>query len=307
MAVKPITRLASEVDKLIHRSKTCYYSGCPETPITSHTIAENNLKKINQDLTKVLTLQRRLLRVMTKPDLRLIPVDKQEFSTFVGFCWSHDHDLFGPIDSFDGRMDKEKAALIHYRNICYGISHIKTQQLRERHIYCQNYLRSESPDVEANRLHKALKGDVFANRLAYCLLEHLHRKEILEGIIQSRDFDQVEFITLIGTLTDPIFSGRSSYLLHPREKIFQLPGYRHMPWISYMTLLTVSSSCLVFCWLKSDKTRARYLLKLTKDKAPREVIEELAYSCSDSLAIEKSHYVRFAPTIDQMIKNTRGY
>ncbi len=55
MSIMPITRLVAETDKCVYRSDACYYASCKEKPVTSHTIAENYLKKLSNDLTRVLT------------------------------------------------------------------------------------------------------------------------------------------------------------------------------------------------------------------------------------------------------------
>jgi succinate dehydrogenase flavin-adding protein (antitoxin of CptAB toxin-antitoxin module) len=85
----------SEFDNLYFESKSCCYTGCLGKPIISHTIPENYLYKLNQPLTKVLTFQPRLGRIVKKfSPQHVIKIDKSRFSTFKGFCESHDNDLF---------------------------------------------------------------------------------------------------------------------------------------------------------------------------------------------------------------------
>jgi hypothetical protein len=303
----PITRLIAETDKYLYKNDTCYYGACPNQPITSHTIAENYLYKLDVDLRKVLTFQGRLLRLVTKPDVSLVPVDQRKFSTFNGFCSLHDSGLFSQIDSFNGDMSKEKAALIHYRNICYGVSHIRTQQLKERHIFNQNYTQHESSDLAIKKVVKLLKGNALARRLSYCLDQHLLRKKRLEVILASGNFEDISYFEVRGDLDNPIFSGRSSYLMHPKHNIFKYEGYSFMPWVTYMTLLTKYENRLVFCWLKEDNVYTKYFMRLLQKQPGKDVLAVLAYACSDSFAVAESYYSRHASTITEIIRNFRLY
>ena len=209
------------------------------------------------------------------------------------------------IDSFNGAVDKEKAVLVHYRNICYGIHHIKAQRKRERYIAQQNYIGEATPESD-EIVNKLITGSL-TTRLTYCLNEHLLRKKLLENIISSRNFDAIDFIEIPITLDNPIFSGRSTCLLHKNHRLFAYSGYSHMPWITYMTLLTSNSSHLVFCWLKKDKDHARDLKTLLRGNQFKKIIEVLAYGCSDSFAVKKEFYKKHCHTIDEIIKMFRTY
>ncbi|HAT2138624.1 TPA: hypothetical protein ACT9LS_002112 [Legionella pneumophila] len=306
-ATMPIERLMSECDNIQYASKTCCYTGCSNSPITSHTISENYLYKLNKDLTKVLTFQPKIGQVAKKYNPQHVTkVDKKKFSTFVGFCEAHDNDLFSLLDNFNGKMNKEKAALVHYRNICYGISHIKTQKYRERHVAQQNYMQ-QNGEIDSESILPLLKNGALQVRLSYCLQEHLQRKRILEKAIKSKDFESIDFIEIEGGGNNPIFSGRSSYLMHPRNKLFDFPGYAFMPWVSYMTLLTHTSNHLVFCWLKSDKKHSRALGNIIKNKEFKNTLAILAYGSSDSFAIEESVLASHAATIEKVIESFRVY
>lgn len=54
--IMPIGKLISDTDDCGFKSKTCLFSDCKEPPIRSHTIPENVLYKIHDDLTKVFML-----------------------------------------------------------------------------------------------------------------------------------------------------------------------------------------------------------------------------------------------------------
>lgn len=306
-AIMPLERLMSECDNIRFESNTCCYTGCSNPPITSHTISENYLYKLNKDLTKVLTFQPKVGQIVRRYDPKHISkVDKKKFSTFVGFCGAHDNDLFELIDNFNGQMNKEKATLVHYRNICYGISHIKTQKYRERHVAQQNYMRQDG-ETDAESILPLLQNGALHVRLSYCLQEHLKRKKILEKAIKSKDFESIDFIEIEGGSNNPIFSGRSSYLMHQRNKLFNFPGYAFMPWVTYMTLLTHTSNHLVFCWLKSDKKHSRALGNIIKNNDFKNILAILAYGSSDSFAIEESVHALHAATIEKVIKSFRVY
>ncbi|WP_133126813.1 hypothetical protein [Legionella nagasakiensis] len=306
--IMPIERLISECDNLYFESKKCCFTGCSRESIVSHTIAENYLSKLNQPLTKVLTFQPRIGRIVKKyAPQYVMKIDKSRFSTFKGFCESHDNDLFKLIDNFNGEMDKEKAALVHYRNICYGIYHIKTQQLREKHLAQQNYTYDASVD-EGIAIKELLEKGHLKARLAYCLQEHLSRKALLEKIMNSGKFEEVEFIEIKGDLNNnPIFSGRSGYLLHRKHRLFDHLGYSSMPWITYQTLLTTNCNHLVFCWLKKDRNHSKYFKKILRNLNFESTLAALAYSCSDSLAVTEDHYNTHIVAIDTLIKEFRVY
>lgn len=304
----PIQKLISECDNLYYESRKCSYTGCSKPSILSHTIPENYLKKLNEPLTEVLTFQSKIGKIsnQNKPQY-LVEIDKSKFSTFKGFCESHDNDLFLSIDNFNGEMNREKATLNHYRNICYGVNHIKTQMLREGHISNQNY-RQETNNDEGVAINKLLKQRSLKTRLSYCLNEHLSRKVALEKRIKSRNFEEIEFIEIQGSINgNPIFSGRSSYLMHKDHNLFDYAGYSFMPWITYQTLLTYESNHLVFCWLKKDSNRSRYLRKILNKNSFENTLAVLAYGCSDSLALTKNHFKIHHPHIEELILNFRVY
>jgi hypothetical protein len=305
--IMPVTRLISELDKYQYQSRVCCYSTCQKEPILSHTIAENFLYKLNTDLTQVRTFQPKMLPIATGSKSQLIPVNQDKFSTFKGFCPDHDNHLFKLIDLYDGNMTKEKAALIHYRNISYGICHIKSQQLREKHMFRQNYIQDKLSDKSTEKTVTILKNGALARRLAYCLNQHLLRKEQLEKIIKSQSFEAMEFTEVQGDLANPLFCGRSSPLLHPKHNFFNYPGYRYMPWVTYMTLLTTNKNHLIFCWLESDKAHAKYLKKLINERETNDIIAVLAYACSDALAVDDKLYNKHAATIEEIIKSFRVY
>ncbi len=303
--IMPVERLMSECDNIHFKSPTCCYRSCSADPIRSHTIPENYLYKLNKDLIKVLTYQPRISRVLK--ELRpqyVMKVDKEEWSTFIGFCNVHDSNLFKSIDLFNGEMDKEKAALIHYRNICYGIHHIQTQLMRERHISQQHY--DGEGTLEVNEIVKNLENRSFNDRLTYCLEEHLLRKKLLENMIESGDFDEMNFVEIAGGIENPIFSGRSTYLLHKNNELFDSPGYSYMPWITYTTLLTGRANHLVFCWLEDDKKHTEHFNNLINGQF-KKVLEVLAYACSDSFAISEDFYNKHSHAIDEIIIKFRTY
>ncbi len=303
-----IAKLVSEIDGIQYRDIKCCYDKCPNQPITSHTIAENYLYKLNKDLTKVLTFEPAILSIISKQPPELTrKVDKKKFSTFTGFCNNHDHGIFKLIDSYDGKMTKEKAALLHYRIICYGINHIKTQLLRLQHMSEQNYMQDESAGMGGTKIVTLIKKGFLARRLNYCLKQHLIRKGKLEKMITSDKFENIEYLVIPGSLNNPIFCGRSSHLLNKNHGIFKLPGYSYMPWLTYMTLLTNETNHLVFCWLKSDKKHAKRLNNLLKKETSKTIIEVLAYACSDGFAVEESFYDKHCSTIDTVIKKFRVY
>lgn len=303
-----IAHLTSEIDDYEYRSGSCYYDDCTESPILSHTISRNYIYKLNSDPRKVLMLQQKITPIRSKPNPSLVSrINIERFACFTGFCPSHDFTLFKSLDMFDGKLDKEKAALAHYRNICYGINHIKTQMLRESHMASQCFVQGESSDASANKLNKMLKKRYFAKRLSYCLEQHLIRKAHLEKMIQSKNFNDIRCIEFRGGLDNPIFCGRSSYLLHQKDKFFTQHGYCYMPWLSYTTLLTDVENHLVFCWLKKDDVHARLFNKPSKNEISKDDIATLAWACSDAFAVEETIYTKHKIAIDMAIRKLRVY
>lgn len=288
ICIMKIEKLISEIDEIQYSDKRCCYGTCSNPPIRSHTISENFLYKLSNDLTNVITFEPAMSLIVNKQNPKLVRnVNKKRFSTFTGFCSIHDVKLFKPIDLFDGQINNEIAMLIHYKNICYGINHIKTQQLRLCHMSAQNYVQDKLSDTNGDKIIMSFKNNSLSLRLDYCLSQYLLRKQQLEHMIESREFNRIKFHVLHGCLNNPIFCGRSSYLLHKNHGLFKTSGYSYMPWITYMTLLTNN---LVFCWLKNDEAYAKRLNILLKNEDSKKIIEVLAYACSDAFAVEKNFY-----------------
>ncbi|MGA2655193.1 MAG: hypothetical protein ABSF18_04360 [Gammaproteobacteria bacterium] len=311
--VMPFTKLISEIIDRPFISDKCCFGYCQNKPIISHTIPENFLYKICNDLNKVLMFRPSIDLIMKQPTQSMSRVDKSKFSTFKGFCSTHDHDLFKLIDTFNGEMDQEKAALIHYKNICYGINHIKTQQLILEHVSKQNYRTNlevgQNTITPGDNVFEGIKDGTWANRLEYCLKEHELRKKILEEMIGTGDFSTVIFYEFInGGIDNPIFCGRSSFLMHQDSKFFEKPGYAYMPWITYMSLRSTDKNNLVFCFLKNDERHANYFHKLINQNTfLKETLLSLIYAYSDSLAIKESQYKDYSAEIDSIIREQRIY
>lgn len=304
-----IENLMSNMDKIAAKfhGEICSFGRCQQPPIRSHTIPENYLYKLDDDMTKILTFQPAMTLVYKNQSKRLKKINKDQFSTFYGFCKDHDCELFKLIDLYNGEMNKEKAVLIHYKNICYGINDIKARQLQVQHMAKQNFVSDESENKEHGEIDKILKNGSLLKRLNYCLSAHLHRKKQLEDMIRSKKYDEIEYRVLWGSLNDPCFCGRSSYLLHDKHKFFQGRGYSYMPWVTYMTLLTNNANHLVFCWLKEDRDYTKRLRMIINKKGSKEIIAVLAYACSDALAIRESLHREYSPIINAVIEKFRVY
>ncbi len=257
----PLKHLLSQLDNLTYKNPKCFFPGCQSTPINSHTIPENFLYKMHNDLTQVLTFHPLIAFFTDKAaSARIKQIDKSQFSTFPGFCSTHDEGIFKPIDQYNGKLDNEKAALVHYRNICYGIYHIETQRLRLEYVANQIFIPDESSSKKGiKKTLEQIKSGILLCRLNSCLNQHLQRKELLEEMIIAGNFNKIDYQMLSGGLNNPIFCGRSSYLLHKDNGLFKKDGYPYFPWISYMTLLTKHENHLVFCWLKKDNAHAKRL------------------------------------------------
>jgi len=224
----------------------------------------------------------------------------------LGFCKKHDNNLFKEIDEFNGQINKKKAALIHYRNICYGIHHIKISSERVQYLSRQNYEGESTP--ESVECLKNLKNGYFENRLNSCLDEHNLRKEMLEIMIDTGNFTSMNFFSIGLGLEQPIFSGRSHYILHPEEHICLEGGYPYFPWISYMTLRTNTRNDLLFSWLEKDTNKAKYLENIIgKEIELKNLIGTLAYACSDALAMNQKLYNQNCKIINEAFKSLRAY
>ncbi|MBY0544078.1 MAG: hypothetical protein K2Q14_00845 [Gammaproteobacteria bacterium] len=307
--VKPdaIEKLIYKVDCLEYQGKQCYYRSCSNSPIMSHTIPRNYLYKLDSDLKNVLTFESAMSAIAKKQmPVIMKQVNQGKFSSFRGFCQEHDCSLFKVIDNYDGEVTQEKIALVHYRNICYGVNHIQTQKLRLSHVSMQQFVETQPAPEEIHKLVKKIQNGGLVNRLNYCLNEHLKRKKKLEHIIQTHSFDEIEYRVLYGSRDDPIFSGRSAYLLHKNHGLFKSPGYSHMPWITYMTLLTKQTNDLVFCWLKGDEFYAKNLNNLLKKEEYKKTIGGLAYACSDAFAVKRETYEKNSSLI-AALNNFRVY
>lgn len=233
-------------------------------------------------------------------------LNKEKFSTFFGFCQNHDDNLFKRLDTFDGIIDSEKATLVHYRNICYGIYHIKISLKKVQHLSRQNYAGPSTSESE-NCLEN-LKNGYFEARLNDCLKQHNLRKKILEDMINAKDFKSINFFSIGLGLEQPIFSGRSHYILHPEHEFFSEGGYPYLSLISYMTLRTENRNELLFVWLERDKNHAEYLKNIIgEEKKFKTLIGTLAYACSDALAMNKDFYTQNSDIFNEAFKNLRTY
>lgn len=303
----PIQHLISRMNRIGIHPKTCCFGSCINPPIFSHTISENQLYKLHPDLQQLLTFDPDINSLLKHPQtIQLIKIIADKFSTFPGFCNDCDTKLFRLIDNYGGAINNEIATLIHYRVISYGIHHIKMQLRAERLVSSQQFQgNTDNPNIKIG--HRKLKKGAFTRRLNYCLNAHEIRKKMLEDAICQNKFESINFIATPGSLDNPIFCGRSSILLHENDGFFREDGYTFMPWITYMTLRTNSTNCLVFCWLKQDGSRIDGLTNLINTGNFKEVIAKLAYGYSDAMAIKADHYNKHAASIDYIIKNCRTY
>ncbi len=309
----PIEKLISETGNIRYSNKKCFYAPCQNKPISSHTIPEHYLFKLNSDLKKIRTFQTNFSKIIKKENQKLIKeIDKKKFTTFKGFCAVHDNSLFESIDLFDGKIDKKKASLIHYRNICYGIYHIRIQILRIQHLSRQNYIGDLIEKEE--KLAKHLGSGVWEKQLEFCLNEHEDRKKQIEQMIKSDNYEETEFLEMSLDSYNLIFCGRSTPMLSPRADFFKLKilGYHYMPWITYMTLLDHNKkNTLIFCFLENDKKYARFLSSRLNGRnhlnSNDKLLRMLAYACSDGFAVEVSFYEKNRKNIDEIIQEHKFY
>lgn len=306
MSVMPIEKLISNLDNLLYEDNRCSNHTCDNLPIGSHVIPKNFLYRLSPDLKQVLMPQPKLNKV--RKAQMVCNVDNNSFSIFKGFCSSCDTKIFKSIDEFDGTMTPKKAALIHYRIICYGIIHINTQLLREYHSSRQNYI--DDSQVGSEKTYELIKSRQLANRLQECLEHYRTRKKLLEEMIFSENFSEIDFFESTGSLDNPLFFGRSNVFLHSDkkdEKLFSSPGYSLMPWITYMTLLSKEKNHLIFCWLELDKHLFENTKKILYGKELDKFFAALAYGVSDTFAITRTFYNKNKAIIDETMVKCRTY
>lgn len=293
--VQPMEKLIAEMQTRTPRnsgSNVCMFGKCQNKPIKSHAISQSFLKNLGYSDSLLMSTP---YLISIFKDMKngnqldyVKPIALDVFSTFNGFCKYHDNRLFSAVDNFDGHVTNEVAVLIHYRNICYGILHIKAQLSRLQHAANQEYINNASSKGED--ILRSLKGYQLRKRLMESLYEHRERKRELERMIRKQHFSKIRFITLHGDINNPIFSGRSTPWLHPQRKIADQDGYTIMPWISYLTLVNKHSHQLVFCWLARDKVYANDLELFFDHDYWKANLEILAYGFSDAFAISRNLY-----------------
>jgi hypothetical protein len=295
----PLNKLLSEQDDIQWKSDCCMYADCKQQPIKSHIIPSNYLYKLDADLKKILMLQQSLVAISKEPlQPRLRFLKKDSFSTFIGFCQEHDSKLFKCIDLFNGTGTKEIATLAHFKNICYGITHINSCILQLKHYKSQNYTLQSN--AEGQGVYDLLYSNVLSKRLEDCLRLHKKRKILLEMMIRHKDYENIRFFEISGSLNNPVFSGRSTSPLLINDAL-NYPGYGHFPFFSYLTLLSEEKNLLIFTWLEKDKKHSENLSIQLKKVNALDILALSIYGTSDALAMTQSHYDKHAELIDKML------
>lgn len=307
----PAKSLFNTIDGIEHKNSECMFNGCDISPINSHVIPENYLYKLDRNLKQIVMLQRKMLPRIVK-DESMLKVSKEKFSTFHGFCQKHDAELFKEIDLFDGKVDKRQAALVHYKNICYGVWHIKTYLLKIKHTFQQKFVEDGQETFIDKLAAKKFKDldyrEKVIKRLEFCLQEYESRKKDIENMLNSKEFEEIVFEVLpVADLDNPIFSGRSTPAIYGDNNY--LEGYPYMPYVTYMTLVTEKGIYLIFCWLRKDKIYAKNLESLFSASTSdfRQSIAELAWIYSDFAAAKESVYEKHKQIIDSSVKSHRPY
>ena len=91
--------------------KHCYYLGCKQLPIRSHSISEQRVLSEISENGEVLTLDKFSLQSKA-----LVPAGIKQASTVKCFCCEHDQKIFAPIDNKDYVIgDKEQEFLFAFR------------------------------------------------------------------------------------------------------------------------------------------------------------------------------------------------
>ena len=298
----PTRHLIDTTSKITSPKEKCKFLDCDKNPINSHTIPTNMLNKMCPNPSDISIFKHEITKSEDVIIIEKKPINKTKFSAFSGFCSDHDSNLFKMIDEFDGNMTQEKAALIHYRTICYGIHDIYEAIAKATHLKNQKYYANDEVSIECAKLHTYLKSDTPLNRLNYCLEEHLKRKQTLENMILEADFEAIRYEVFPNGAPNIVFFGRSNYLLHPNKPFFKIKGYSYMPWVSYITLIHHNKSDLIFCWLEDDSQYLKYYNKQMVLTNYKPFIEKLAFCTSDSFAIENTLYETHRENITAMIK-----
>lgn len=267
-------------------NEQCMYGRCVHVPIHSHTLSRSSIRNFKS--------KTGIKVVMFCPFNTLKSKEKRKyfgeclikkFSTFPGFCSAHDHELFKPVDNFNGTITKEIALLSHYRIICYGIYITKNQ------IKIMEELSSKKPVGPASKKSKdiarKIKSGFFMRRLQMALDDYLLRKELCEQMISNKDYSQINFIECKGSNNDPLFCGRAGSFVHGfPDKRLPIRFLPQMPFITYTSFHNKDSCCLIFTMLNIDEHYTN--LTFFDSSNFRKKIEVLAYSQSDFCIVSEN-------------------
>ncbi|RAP34663.1 hypothetical protein B1207_15330 [Legionella quinlivanii] len=230
---------------------TCFYSGCSRNPINSHTLSKKSIRNYGE-IIKLQVIEHDIFsRLKPKEEKKYFkPCNLAKVSTFPGFCSFHDHSIFNELDNFNGIVTPQIALLSHYRMICYGLYIIEKQQIQEQFLRESQFIGHASK--RAKEIHRRIINGFYQRRLMMAKQEYLYRKTVCENLIDSGNFNEIQFICLQGSNKDPLFNGRAGIFFHGLKRRLPLRFLPQMPYITYSSLHNGDFCTLIFHYLSID-------------------------------------------------------
>ncbi|HHS2563233.1 TPA: hypothetical protein ACTD5V_000722 [Legionella pneumophila] len=296
--------LIEDLCKVKYKNRACMYPGCNQPTINSHTLSKASIRKYaNNQIINLKTINHDLFENI-KPTVNrkyYKPCDLNKISTFNGFCSEHDNSIFYELDNYDGNITPQIALLGHYRIICYGLNTIRLQLKQNEFLRGAKFVGAATKKI--NEIYRKIKNGFYEHRLKMAETDYVRRKMICEDILAIGTTHDIKFVTLQGTMSDPLFFGRAGIFLHQFGKgRLPLRFMLQMPYISYFSICDGKTCKLIFVYLAQDSNEyERDLENFLNHVDLKKRLEILIYPHSDCCILRNDIPQTSDNTIKQLI------
>lgn len=281
--------LIVDYHRIKHENKICMWPGCGEPTINSHVLSKASIRKYsNNQIIELQTITYDPFHITKPKDQREYyePCNLKKVSSFKGFCFKHDHDIFYELDNYDGVITSKIVLLSHYRNLCYGLNTIQ-RQLKQNDFLRKAAFVGESTK-KTSEIARKLKNGFFERGLKMAEEDYLNRKRVCEQMIAANRYQEINYIYLQGSMNDALFSGRAGIFVHQFNSI-RLPKrfMAQMPYIMYLSICDGATCKLIFSYLNEDREYNKDLDAFINHPDLKKRLEVLIYSQSDCCIVRK--------------------
>ncbi|HAT9621496.1 TPA: hypothetical protein JBD38_14055 [Legionella pneumophila subsp. pneumophila] len=301
-------------NKIQYKNKQCMLPACDASTVKCHVISKSSIRQYARGNIANLNMVYRDPYFLIKPKDNwqyFKPLDLDKHPTFLGFCNTHDNDLFKELDHYNGNMTPRIALLAHYRVLCYGLNTIQLE-LKQHNFLKQASYVGGSTKLSKEIARKLQKG-YYERRLKWAEDDYLYRKSLCEqAIFSANEKAIINYVRLRGNVTNPLFFGRGGVFLHaynkPQIEQQKLPArfMSQMPYIMYFTICHNDKVDLYFSFLTLDKEQyAKDLDCFLDENDLSKRLEILISAHSDCCILQKDCSPIWQDTIKQLIDFNR--